>query len=520
MKQYNTPNTLSHRLALCGLAGFLLLFSACFELVNEEYNKIDPAFFPNNEDEADDLIIGNVYKPFSPFELFNSAWGWPMLSFISTDEVEANWSASYIGFEFPTGGYPVTDESRTPVYYYYKFLSKMLLTRERIKDVPMTEERKALMIAQIQCGMGFLAFMEYDLYGPIPLPSLEVLQKPLDDIVVLRATEEEMQTYIETHLLAAAEILPYKWDDNNYGRFTRGLAKTLLMKFYMMMKRWDDAERIGRELLSPEYGYSLVPDYHSLFTLTGEKNSEVIYSMPCKTGGVEHRWHAHSLTSDYPTPNMNLMKWGVYKISWLFYNKYEAHDKRREKIIAEYTGNTGVQHSRLIDRGRADKGGLYYGAMPLKYGLEGTIGEECEIDVPIFRYADVLTLLAEAIVRNNGGAITDEVLELVNRVRRRAGVDPYTLSQAGNPTNFLNLVLEERGREFYMEGPRRQDLIRHGKFIAVNEAKLQWAGILTETRRARINQQTIGNRYDFEKYPIPQGAINEGRGLIIQNPGW
>jgi hypothetical protein len=500
---------------------FLLLFSSCFELINEEYNKIDPAFFPRNEKEADDLIIGNVYNPFSPLTMLNSAWGWQVLSFLSTDEVECAWAASYIGFEFtPQGGYPVTDESRTPLYYYSKFLGKMLLTRERIKDVPMLDDRKALMNAQIQCGMAFLAFIEYDLYGPIPLPTLEVLQKPLDDIVVPRATDADMQTFIETNLSEAAKVLPYQWDDTDYGRFTKGMANTLLLKFYMMMKRWDDAETIGRELLKPEYGYDLVPDYHSLFTLAGEKNREVIYATTCKAGGVEHRWHAHCLLGDYPTPNMNLVKWGVFKVSWPFYGKYEAHDKRREKIIAEYAGNTGIKHSKAIDRGRADKGGLYYGAMPLKFGLEGTIGMECEIDVPVFRFADVLTLLAEAIVRNSDGANISEPLELVNRVRKRAGVTPYTLQEAGNPTNFLNLILEERARELYMEGPRRQDLIRHGKFISANEEQLQWAGVLTEARRARIYQKTDGVHYDFEKYPIPQGAINEGKGLIIQNPGW
>ncbi len=48
-----------------------------------------------------------------------------------------------------------------------------------------------------------------------------------------------------------------------------------------------------------------------------------------------------------------------------------------------------------------------YGAIPVKYKIEGVIGELCEIDMPIYRYADVLTLLSEAIVRN-GNSITQE----------------------------------------------------------------------------------------------------------------
>ena len=42
--------------------------------------------------------------------------------------------------------------------------------------------------------------------------------------------------------------------------------------------------------------------------------------------------------------------------------------------------------------------------------------EKCEIDMPIYRYADVLTLLSEAIVRN-GNSITQEAIGLLNQVR-------------------------------------------------------------------------------------------------------
>ncbi len=38
-----------------------------------------------------------------------------------------------------------------------------------------------------------------------------------------------------------------------------------------MTKQWDEAEKIGRELTKSEYGYKLVDDYHSLFSLSGEK---------------------------------------------------------------------------------------------------------------------------------------------------------------------------------------------------------------------------------------------------------
>jgi len=513
-------------IAICSLC-----FASCFELETKVYDKISPDIYPQNYQEADALVMSNVYNLFnSSWHIFNAAWGWQVLSFISTDEVETNWgnTSQYVGFEnTPSAGWPVIDESRTPPYHQITFMSKMVLTLDRIKDVPMTEEQRDLLNAQIHCGMGFLGFLLYDLYGPVPLPSLEVLQRPLENELVPRCTEEEMQNFIESNLLTAVEHLPYKWDDSEYGRFTKGLAKMLLLKYYMLMggrtknegllqlaaEYWNKAEKTGRELTNPEYGYLLVSDYHSLFTLAGEKNTEVIFSSPAiNEKGMGHTWLAHALPSDYPVPG-NFTRWGVFHLAWYFYDTYEKNDKRLEKIAAEYIGETGVVHNRTADK----EGGLLHGAAPVKYGLEGTIGTMCEIDLVVFRYADALTLLAEAIVRNNGGLVTDEALEYLNRIRERVGLSPYSLRDVGNVNNFLNLLLIERGHELYMEGVRRQDLIRHGKFIQTGEEKLQRAGYLTSDRKNRIYQKTDGVHYDFERFPIPVSALNQG---IAQNPGW
>jgi hypothetical protein len=72
-------------------------------------------------------------------------------------------------------------------------------------------------------------------------------------------------------------------------------------------------------------------------------------------------------------------------------------------------------------------------------------------DYAIFRYADVILMKAEALWRMNPSS--SEALMLVNTVRNRAGVDPYTQITSDN-------LLAERGREFFYENWRRQDLIR------------------------------------------------------------
>jgi starch-binding outer membrane protein, SusD/RagB family len=84
----------------------------------------------------------------------------------------------------------------------------------------------------------------------------------------------------------------------------------------------------------------------------------------------------------------------------------------------------------------------------------------------IFRYADVLLMVAEAKWRTNDAA---GALTLVNQLRAIRGAS--TVTAAGfalvnaNNVDDPNTLLAERGRELYWESWRRQDLIRFGVFL-------------------------------------------------------
>jgi hypothetical protein len=76
-------------------------------------------------------------------------------------------------------------------------------------------------------------------------------------------------------------------------------------------------------------------------------------------------------------------------------------------------------------------------------------------DFPLFRYADVLLIRAEALWRQTPGDV--EALSLVNQIRTRAGLPALGSMNADD-------FLAERGREMFAEGWRRSDLIRFGKY--------------------------------------------------------
>ena len=59
---------------------------------------------------------------------------------------------------------------------------------------------------------------------------------------------------------------------------------------------------------------------------------------------------------------------------------------------------------------------------------------------------------------------SEEAIEWVNQIRRRANATEIKLVDFNKDT-FRDFILDERGRELYCEGHRRDDLIRHGKYI-------------------------------------------------------
>ena len=125
------------------------------------------------------------------------------------------------------------------------------------------------------------------------------------------------------------------------------------------------------------------------------------------------------------------------------------------------------------------------GARLWKYEVEknSTVNKYCENDFVLLRYADVLYMKAEAILRGATNSTIGEVLNMPDfqLLRTRAGLEPYT-------TLDLDEIYDERGREFAWENVRRRDMIRFGTFInsawrfktIVGQTHLKWFPINNE----------------------------------------
>jgi hypothetical protein len=508
-----------YKYSIAALLPLAMGLQAC-ELESELYSDINTSIYPTTERDAEDLVTATAYGAFrnNGYDgLFNAATGVHLSTDMASDYGYCSWDDGGTWPRLMSASYGPNDTRNVTNIWrsYYNYISRMTLTIDRIEGMDVGEDVKKQLIAELRCGRGFLAFILYDLYGPIIVADLETLKNPQEDKILPRQTDEETRKFIVDELTEAAKVLSpsYQKGDNSYGRFTAGLCHMVLLKFYMQTKQWDKAEAEGRELMKSEYGYDLVPSYKDVFTEANEKNVETIWAVNCKHGTMTHKWFPHVLTNNYTGYSGG---WGGYKMTWKFFDTFEPGDQRMETIIYEYSytvkNSQGADSTVTLNRSNPGAGGnsLAHGVIPLKYDVvsANVIGENGQTDWIVYRYADALTLLAEAIVRR-GSAVTDEAIGLLNRVRTRAGLAPYTAADFADGRAFLDKLLMERAHELYFEGCRRQDLIRDGSYVAkMNEKRTDFGWATPEVTEDRI------------LFPLEESAIIEGQGIVKQNEGY
>lgn len=115
-------------------------------------------------------------------------------------------------------------------------------------------------------------------------------------------------------------------------------------------------------------------------------------------------------------------------------------------------------------------------------------------DMAVFRYADILLMKAEAILRGGSATRSETALSLVNDVRAKR-----TTSAAWSSVSLADLY-KERAREFAYETWRRNDMIRFGKYEG------RWGFKVNSDPTRRL-------------FPIPAGALDINKKLV-QNPGY
>ncbi|MFD1142573.1 RagB/SusD family nutrient uptake outer membrane protein [Larkinella insperata] len=370
---------------------------------------------------------------------------------------------------------------------HYRTIYRTNLILDQVPAIAMNENRKAQILSEARFLRASAYQTLYELFGPVPLITSSVTSS---DDRPSRAAKEEFVNFVETEFKAVADILPTV--ATQYGRATKGAALSLLTRFHLNNKKWQATAETAKKVIDLNV-YQLFngPNRTDLFDIANEKNSEFIYIRPSLAQpGLGDNYLPHAAPPNYKfrtAPKTNYAT--QLKTLSGFYNTFDPADQRRQAIITEYEDVNG----KIIKLGTDDVRSFKF-----REDLSAT-GEVMGNDFPVYRYADILLTRAEALNELNGP--TQEAIDLINQVRTRAGVAALRLGDFTTKDALRAHLLKERGWEFFSEELRRQDLIRHGKFIEYAKAR----------GKVAFDHQVL--------FPLPQSEIDRNPNLK-QNDGY
>lgn len=370
---------------------------------------------------------------------------------------------------------------------YYSAIYRANLVIDNVPDISLDEERKNQIIAEARFLRASSYIYLYDLFGPTPLITNSVSNS---EDRPTRPTQEEFIKFVVDELNASSEILPVT--AKQYGRATKGAALAFLTKFYLNNKNWEKANETAQKVINLNvYSLFTATERADLFKIANEKNSEFIYVRPhVAQPGLGTNYLAHAAPPNYKFKGAAKANYATQlKTLSGFYDSFDPKDQRREVFLTEYDDLNGKHIILGKDDARSFK---------FEEDLPATAADMGN-DFPVVRYADILLSKAEALNELNGP--TQESIELINQVRAKAGIEPLKLFNFTSKESLRSHILKERGWEFFSEELRRQDLIRHGKFITLAK----------ERGKVAFDYQVL--------FPLPQSEIDRNPNLK-QNDGY
>ncbi|WP_298737471.1 RagB/SusD family nutrient uptake outer membrane protein [uncultured Chitinophaga sp.] len=378
----------------------------------------------------------------------------------------------------------------------YRAIRDANIVLENIDNVNTTDANKKLYAAEARFLRAYAYDLLYKWFGPVPLRTSSTSEAAL-----AKATDEQMKAFIEAELTTAIADLPDPGKEEAFARANKGMAASVLAKFYLNTRQWQKAADACRQVMNFNY-YGLFPAYQDMFRVENEGNKEMIMVHPCRNQEGFGNWYtAGALPQNFKTSSqIPEFVWTTamanfatqYRMRSAFTNTIDTvNDTRSILLLRHYinTNNVSVNLLSTPDNVRS-----------MKYWDNATVGNHSGNDVPIIRYADILLSRAEAL--NEVSGPSQEALNLINEVRSRAGIGILTMADATSKEVLRDLILRERAWEFYSEGLRREDLLRHNKFISLAIAR----GITVAADKHKL-------------FPIPQAEI-DANPACKQNEGY
>ncbi|WP_300435551.1 RagB/SusD family nutrient uptake outer membrane protein [Christiangramia sp.] len=473
------------------ISSFMLIgvLISCGDALEEEvFSSLGPSNFYNSADDAEALLNG-VYAISQGDDFFNLVKDYLTLDEMTTDIMIARRGAINAHTQ------PMEDFVWSANHPYlqdfwnrfYIAIYRANIVIDEVPKIDMNEDRKEQIVAEARFLRAFNYYQLYNFFGPVPLvltSNTSVKDRPA------RATEQEMRSFFEQEFSELGDSLPPA--QSEYGRATSGAALGYLTKFYLNTKQWPLAAEAAMDVIDSGVHFLFQGERSELFALENEGHSEFIFVAPfpenVQEGGNNYISFAAPPGYQFQFPPKRIFS-AHLKIRSEFLELFSAEDERLNAFLFEYVDQAGD----LITLGEDDVRSFKYKEDP--NGIAQFSGN----DFPYLRYADILLSRAEALNEIEGP--NEESINLMNQVRQVAGLENLTLNDFSSKERLRNFILDERGREFHTEALRRQDLIRHGKFI-------EYA---LDRGKPAAPYQVV--------FPIPQSEIDKNSNLE-QNEGY
>lgn len=376
---------------------------------------------------------------------------------------------------------------------------------EEFKETPKVAAPARLMRA-------FYHFILMDSYGDVPV--LDHL--PADNEAVVRSPRKEVAKFIEKEVKECLPDLSDKNDASTYGKPNKWMAEALLVKLYINwgvytcgdVTKYDVATTKNNKLdecvkycddIIGSGLFNLNDPYRKKFMFdNGPQIKDFIYAMPydkvSAQGLLYGRYRAFRRIDDGDTQGyyggkMGKSCAGICAMNPEFADLFclEGDDRNdavlkgkvfiHDAITGEETDKpyiykgTQLELTKTITLQEGGLATLNCGATPdgwrqgyrsIKFypnpNEYSAYNRYQSNDVPIFRFADIILTKAEAIKRGATATNGDTPQSLFNQIRS------YVHAPLLDHNPSLQEILDERGREFFDENWRRNDMIRFGTF--------------------------------------------------------
>ena len=390
----------------------------------------------------------------------------------------------------------------------WNWLYKSVFSANLAVDLLVKANADPSKVAEAKVLRAFFYYLLIDDFGSVPFyteNNITVDKMP-------QKSRKEVFDFVVSELKENVDLLSPTRGGAYYGRFNKWAGYTLLAKLYLNAEVYTGtpmwAECIAACDKVGEGGYTLHsgakdasnPLGSKYFELFGDvcPDDETILAIYTKVDVVGRNiFTVRSLGGVDGTALLGYSAWNGTIVPEDFVAKFSNTDIRKHQLRYG-TSPYGPQPAGFLvyslpvasldNPGAAPNDGARNQKF---FPAEPSNGGGASNDFPIYRYADIMLMKAECLVRT-GDAGTAK--SFVDAIRVRAGLTALAVS----PT--LTDIYNERGCELSWEGHRRQDMIRFGTFT------------LAHGLAPAVDDH-------FKIFPIPTAARNANTNLV-QNPGY